>query len=218
VVAAVETAAAAPAFDASRQTSGHESVIHDFDFHPGEPHVRIFSTPRSGVLRWDECAVVVEGLYGDVVLRHYAFRKEWFKVNVTTDRVGRIVETPTTSNAPAFAFNCDVATPMIQDGDTVLAVDLFADVLVRADGTTFETVDQADFDAALSNGLISASEHRHGTEGLARLMELIQGNVLIPFLTEVCPFGPSSAWPAPPMTLVPLAGVPLLQPGLRSTW
>lgn len=193
-------------------------VIRDFDFHPGEPHVRVFSGSRSGVLRWDERAAVLEALYGDIVLRHYAFSDEWFKINVTVDRAGRIVETPATVDAPAFAFNCDIATPMMRDGDAILAVDLCADVLVREDGTTFEIVDLGDFDAAVANGSISASEHRHGKEGLARLTELIRRNELIPFLNDACPFGPSTAPPAEPMAFVPLSDVPLLQPGRRPTW
>lgn len=193
-------------------------VIRDFDFHPGEPHVRVFSGSRSGVLRWVERAVVLEALYGDVVLRHYAFGDEWFKINVTVDRAGCIVETPATADAPAFAFNCDIATPMMRDGDAILAVDLCADVLVRQDGTTFEIVDLGDFDAAVANGSISASEHRHGKEGLARLTELIRRNELIPFLNDACPFGPSTAPPAEPMAFVPLSDMPLLQPGRRPTW
>lgn len=197
-------------------------MVRDFDFHPGEPHVRVFSSLRSGVLRWDERAVVLEALYGDVALRHYVFGDEWFKINVTTDRAGRIVETPSTVDTPAFAFNCDIATPMILEGAAipvaVHAVDLCADVLVRADGTTFEIVDLAAFDAAVANGLISAGEYRHGKSGLTRLTGLIRRNELIPFLNGVYPFGPTTAPPARPMTLVPLSEAPLLQPGRRPTW
>jgi hypothetical protein len=37
---------------------------------------------------------------------------------------------------PAFALNCDIATPMALQGGAVYAVDLFADVLVRKDGVS----------------------------------------------------------------------------------
>lgn len=37
-----------------------------------------------------------------------------------------------------FTFNCDIATPLVRQGDAVLAVELFLDVLVRRDGITHE--------------------------------------------------------------------------------
>ena len=221
VIPAAETVAvtAAKASDRSDATAG---LIPVFDFHPGEPHVRLFSCLSANVLRHDRVAFVSEALYGDRILRHYAFAEEWFKINVTTDRLGGIVETTPPVAVPAFAFNCDIATPMLHSGGAVHAavhaVDLGVEVLVRRDGTTFEIVDLADLDAALSNGLISAREHRYGVEGLARLIDLIQRNGLVPFLSDVCPFGPTSASPATPMRLVPVSDVPLLRPGQRPTW
>lgn len=197
---------------------GDGDVIRDFDFHPGEPHVRVFSFDRSCIVRWDDLCFVSESLFGDVVLRHYAFRDEWFKVNVTTDRNSRIVETPSTADASEFAFNCDIATPMIRDGDAVHGVDLFADVLVRDDGVTFEIVDQEQLDAAPSAGLISPKEHRQARDGVDRLIELIHRKELISFLNDVYPFGESRAQPAQPMQLVPVEEVPLVQSGLRPSW
>lgn len=104
-------------------------VLRDHDFHPDEPTVRVFRTPPAGVLRFDDEVLVFAVRYGDRVLRHYAFADRWFKVNVTSDLDGRLVETGDLQ----FAFNCDVATPMERDGDAVYAVDLFTDVLVRTD-------------------------------------------------------------------------------------
>ena len=196
----------------------NRDVIRDFDFHPDEPHVRVFSCVPSTVLRWDDRVFVCESLFGDIVLRHYAFEDEWFKINVTTDRAGRIVETPPSTDAPAFAFNCDIATPMRREGNDVYAVDLFADVLVGDDGTTFEIVDFVKFDQAASKGSISPKEFRHGKAGLARLTELIDRSELISFLAGVCPFGESSAQSALPMSLVPVQEVPLVQPRRRPSW
>ena len=173
------------------------------------------------MLRHDSAALGTEAVYDNTVLRHYAFANEWFKVNITTDRAGRFLEAPTTTDVPAFAFNCDIAIPMLRSGGAVHAavhaVDLSADVLVRADGTTFATVDRAGLDAARAHGLISAREHRFGVEGLARLIDLIQRHALVSFLNEICPFGPTSALPALPMAVAPLADVPLLRPGQRPT-
>lgn len=74
--------------------------LHDFDFHPGESEVRLFTVPRAGVLRADEEAVFYQVCYGDVVLRHYAFAGHWFKINVTTDLWGNLVETGPRAGAP----------------------------------------------------------------------------------------------------------------------
>ncbi|MFI7699954.1 hypothetical protein [Nonomuraea sp. NPDC049480] len=74
--------------------------LHDFDFHPGESEVRLFTLPRAGVLRADEEAVVHEVRHGDVVLRHYAFAGHWLHINVTTDLSGNLVETGPRAGAP----------------------------------------------------------------------------------------------------------------------
>lgn len=69
-----------------------DAPIHDFDFHPNEPDVRLFRMPRSGVLRLDERAFVAQVRYGDVVLHHYAIGDRGFKINVTTDMEGNVIE------------------------------------------------------------------------------------------------------------------------------
>jgi hypothetical protein len=93
-----------------------------------------------GVLRLDNQIVVTEALYDDVVLRHYAFADTWFKVNVTTDIAGNLVETGDAGQR--FAFNCDVATPMERAATSTFGVDLFIDVLVRDDATSHIVGDQ----------------------------------------------------------------------------
>jgi hypothetical protein len=49
------------------------ACIHDYDFHPPD-EVRIFSMPASGVRRLDDGTCVAEVRYGDITVRHYAFR------------------------------------------------------------------------------------------------------------------------------------------------
>jgi hypothetical protein len=73
--------------------------------------------------------------YGDILVWRYTFADHWFKVNITTDPQGRLVETTPPGHVPPFALNCDSATPMVRHRDAVLAVDLWLDVLVRSDGT-----------------------------------------------------------------------------------
>lgn len=194
-------------------------LISDFDFHPDEPYVREFRVPRHDVLRIDSSAFVCEAEADGVVLRHYAFADEWFKVNVTFDRAGSLVETPALQGiAPPFAFNCDIATPMLSTPSAVSAVDLFLDVLVRADGVAHEVVDVDEFEAALATGLLSSPEAAGARSGLDRLVGLVASGDLMAFLDDAWPFGRSVAGPALPIRRVPVAECPLVQPGLRATW
>lgn len=193
-------------------------VVRDLDFHPRETTVRVFAIPRPGVLRLDDEAFVAETRRGNVVFRHYASANEWFKINVTLDLAGSAVETPPGPDHPAFAFNCDIATPMQRAGGDVFAVDLFADVLVRADGRSSTVKDEADLVHAANSGLISAHELASAHVGLARLVSLIGAGDLIPFLEAACPFRPTNAPEGRPMTRLSLAGVPQLQPERRWSW
>lgn len=195
-----------------------DDVIRDFDFHPDEPFVRVFSVPRSNVLRLDDHTFVSETRIGDIVLRHYAFANEWFKVNVTSDRAGTLTETPAGPGHTAFAFNCDITTPMRCDGSMIFAVDLFTDVLVRGDGTTFHVKDEAELTHAAGTGLVSWHEVTAAQVGLERLITLIESGGLVPFLDSVYPFGPSNAPEGRPSTLIPLTAVAQVRPEHRWTW
>jgi Protein of unknown function (DUF402) len=194
-------------------------LVGDFDFHPDELYVRQFQARSRDVLRRDDVAFVCEAASDGAVLRHYALADEWFKINVTFDRAGSLVETPAGSGiSRPFAFNCDIATPMRTGPSAVYAVDLFLDVLVGADARTYDVVDEDEFEQAVAGELVSAGEAVGARRGLVRLTELIERGGLIAFLEAVCPFGPSPAGPALPMLRTPLAEVPLVQPGRRPTW
>ena len=193
-------------------------LVSDFDYHPYEPHVRQFRVPHGNVLRFDAEAYVCDALFGDVMLRHFAFRDEWFKVNVTLDEAGKLVETPGGPDHPPFAFNCDVATPMVTHGNVVYAVDLYADVLVEADGVSHQVQDILELEEAAARGLLSEYELHNARRGLDRLLGLVKNGELMSFLNSVFPFVPSGAGPALPMLRVPLAAVPELQPQHRQTW
>lgn len=190
------------------------TVRADYDFHPDESTVRVFTTPASGVLQLDDDVAITEAVTSGVVLRHYAFGDRWFKINVTTDQQGELVET----GAPQqrFAFNCDIATPMERDGNATFAVDLFVDVLVRADLRSIHVGDQDEFEQALSVGLISHAEGEQARRGVAELLERVKAGTLLPWLDELCPFGPTEPPEAPPMRWeeVPRR----LLPQIRRTW
>src|SRR5258708_13873347 len=115
----------------------HGRVLADHDFHPDEPAVRIFRTPSPGVLRLDDDVAISEAVYDEAVLRHYAFAAHWFKVNVTISLSGCLTETG--DPGCRFAVNCDIATPMERDGDSTFGVDLFTNVVVRDDATSYSS-------------------------------------------------------------------------------
>lgn len=189
-------------------------MTEDFDFHPDEPTVRVFVTPPAALVRLDDEVAIIEVRDGGVVLRHYAFRDRWFKVNVTTDLEGRLVESGDAANR--FALNCDIATPMERDGDAIFAVDLFADVLIRADARRYRVGDMDELEDAPTAGLISAAEAAAAHRGLVDLLELVDAGHLLPWLAELHPFGPCDPPPALPMERCPVPG--RLQAGHRPTW
>jgi predicted RNA-binding protein associated with RNAse of E/G family len=189
-------------------------VLTDHDFHPDEDTVRLFFTPPSGVLRLDDEVVVTEVMYDEVVLRHYAFSKHWFKVNVTTDEHGRLIETG--DEAQQFSFNCDISTPMERDGLSVFGVDLFIDLLIRRDASSYLVGDEDEFEEIVERGLISKAEASAARGGLTELLAMVEARRLIPWLNEFVPFGPTSSPAAPSMERGPIPS--RMQPGLRATW
>ncbi len=192
--------------------------VRDFDFHPDEDDVRVFVTEPDGVLRLGDDVYVSVGRYGDVILWHYAFARHWFKVNLTTGPDGRIVETGGDKPGSRFAFNCDIATPMRRRNTAVYAVDLFADVLVHADGVTYRVCDLEEFQQAPGRGLILPGEARGAQQGLAELTGIIERGELAAFLRQTCPAGPLNPPTASPAERAPLTRVPLLSKENRAIW
>jgi predicted RNA-binding protein associated with RNAse of E/G family len=100
---------------------------------------------------------------------------------------------------------------MLRHDDAVFAVDLWLDVLVRADGVTYGVHDHDDFDAAIRRGWLSEREAEGARTGLRELVELIERRELVAFLAGVHPFDGAPAPPAPDEQRVPLSAVPLRQ-------
>jgi hypothetical protein len=192
--------------------------VRDFDFHPDEDDVRVFTVDAAGVLRLDPAVFVSHARYDDAVLWHYAFADQWFKINLTTDPTGAVIETGASGAADGFAVNCDLATPMWQQDMAVYAVDLFLDVLVRSDGRTYRVCDVDELAHAIAGGQISANEAAHAVRGLTDLVSMTERGTLLPWLYEVHPYGPADPPAAMPLERVGLAHVPHLQPGHRATW
>jgi hypothetical protein len=117
-----------------------------------------------------------------------------------------------------FAFNCDTATPMRRHGDAVLAVDLFADPLVRADAASYRVCDLDELGQAIRDGLIVPGEARGAARGLAELTVIVERRDLLAFLSRACPVGPLRPPAAAPVGYIPLSRVPLLDRGSRAAW
>jgi hypothetical protein len=178
-------------------------VLSDHDFHPDEPTVRLFRTAGLGVLHLADEAAVTEARYGHAILRHYAFSDHWYKINVTTDADGSLIETG--DEGRRFAFNCDIATPMERDGQSLFAVDLFIDVLVGKDPSSWVVVDEEEFDDKLGQALLSPAEARGARAGLGELVAVIERRELLPWLDSIVPFGSCDPPPAVSMLRVPVA-------------
>jgi len=189
----------------------------DYDFHPPED-LRVFTYGQQSVLRFDETALVVEADCGGTLLRHYAFADRWFKINVTTDCAGNFVEEQADPTPIAFCFNCDIVTPLVSDRNAVFAVDLWVDVLVRADGLTYYVGDVDEFGDAVANHWLSEREANGARAGLTELIDIIERKQLIAFLSEVQPFGSTEAPRANAMRRVPASRFPLVHPNSRPSW
>jgi hypothetical protein len=194
------------------------AVIRDYDFHPPDD-ARLFSMPKAGVRRLDDEAFVAHVSYGEVLMRHYAFRDHWFKVSCTMNSGGGFVDTTSPEDGvPPFTFNCDIATPMLRRRDAVFAVDLWLDVLVRCDGVTYGVYDEHDFGEAIGLGWLSEREAAGARAGLRELIDLIEGRELVAFLAGFHPFGVAAAPAAPEAQRVQLGDIPLLHAGTRPSW
>jgi hypothetical protein len=193
------------------------AVVCDLDFHPDEPTIRAFKFARADVARIDDDAFVSRARYGDIVLHHYAWSDRWFKVNVTTDLAGHVVETAADGSAPAFAFNIDVATPMRRLGDDVFAVDLFGDLLVRTD-CSYVVTGEDEIEPAAQAGQISSRERDAARQGLLELIELVEAGHLTTLLAQTAPLSRSAPSPAREVARIPIGDFPLLAAESRWTW
>jgi hypothetical protein len=101
-------------------------------------------------------------------------------------------------------------------GNAVLAVDLFADLLVRADSASYRVCDLDELDQACRDGLILPEEARGAARGLAELTAIVERGDLLAFLSRACPVGPVQPPAAAPVEYVPLSRVPLLGLGSRA--
>lgn len=170
-----------------------DHLLHH-DFHPPE-EVRVFAVPASGICRWDDEVIVYDVLVGDLVLRHFSFRRMWFVVNCTLDRSGN----PFVDQGLKYrSFNCDISTPHYIEGSNVYNIDLFIDVLVSPDGRRYLVTDEDEFESAAEHRWITREEQTGARKGLANLLEIIETQGLVGYLEGIYPFGSVKADTEPP--------------------
>lgn len=100
----------------------------------------------------------------------------------------------------------------------MFAVDLSADVLVRADGVSYRVCDLAEFQQARGQGPILPDEAQGAERGMAELKGIIERGELLAFLSRACPIGPLNPPAAAPPRRVALSRVPLLSPDSRAAY
>lgn len=189
-------------------------MLLDHDFHPDEDTVRVFRTPGSGVLRLDDEVFISQTRCYGGILRHYAFSKHWFKINISLDEDGRPIAPG--DGPQRFAFNCDIATPMERDGGNLFGVDLFIDVLLGPSAESVHVQDEDELREAVERGFVSKSEAIAAEGGLNELLRLVETKDLVPWLTEFHSFDPCDPPVAPAMERV---AVPARMRAVsRSTW
>jgi hypothetical protein len=198
--------------------SGHDVGIFLSHHNLKAPdEVAVFSVPARGIRRWDAEALVYDVRVSEHgALRHYAFFRRWFQVNVTLDLEGRFVPEPGPID---WCFNCDVSTPIFTLGPHAYSMDLELDVLAAPDGQRHVVVDEDEFAHASRQGWITEIEQAGAWRGLEELLGRIQSGTFLAFLEAICPFAPLHDLPLqPPVAFRRLADVPRLHPEHRARY
>ncbi len=180
--------------------------------------VRVFTVPCLGVQRRDREALVYDVAVGQgTVLRHYSWPDHWFEVNCAFTTDGDLIEEQ--GALTPWAFNCDISTPHLTQGDSVYNVDLELDVLVAADGIRHTIKDRDDFATAVDKGWIGPTEARGAQQGLAELLAIVEQGHLRRFLESVRPFDTLQTQALqPPVRRRRLDDIPLLHLESRARW
>ncbi len=134
-------------------------------------------------------ALVLDGLLGDteqIVCRSYLFFERWLEIFVTfDDRLALCTD----ARAPfPFAFNCDLTTPYYRVADRLFTTDLAVDVLVAADGMTYQVKDVGEFEAWYRQGAFGSDWYEGVKRELAALTQLLETNQFLNFLNAIAPF------------------------------
>lgn len=151
-------------------------------------------------------AVVFDGLLADseqIVCRSYLFFERWLEIFVTFDDRLALRADPVATFP--FAFNCDLTTPYHRVDDRLFTTDLSVDVLVAADGMTYQVKDVAEFEAWYSRGAFGSGWYKNVRRELAALTQLLETNQFLRFLNDIAPFPVES--PRAPLSVMDRAAL-----------
>lgn len=118
--------------------------------------------------------------------RSYLFRQRWLEIFVTFDAELRLLPDP--DDPFPFVCNCDLTTPYLVRGTDGYTIDLFLDVLVAADGRTYQIRDREEFEEAATTGSIPLSWYQAVQRDLAWLINLLDTNQFLPMLQHMAAF------------------------------
>ena len=155
-------------------------------------HVRRFEHPGRPV-HVGSNAIVVDTLsvwegrhaYG----RYYGFLDRWLSVFVTFDINDLSLTSYTKSEFP-FAFNCDMTTPHYVHGGAIYTTDLLLDVLVLADGRSYQLVDVEEFEQAHAQDVFGHAWYDGAKREADRVIREVESGLFIDTLREVAPSPP----------------------------
>ena len=121
-----------------------------------------------------------------IYCRGYYFLDRWLSVFVTFDEQLELRED--SDHSLPFAFNCDITTPHYRRGNSIFTCDLYIDILVRADGATYQLEDLEDFQKAFASELFGRTWFDNARREMDWLVDLVESSGFPDFLNEVAPF------------------------------
>ena len=135
-------------------------------------------------------AVVIDSVVieGDIstYCRGYYFLDRWLSVFVTFDE--QLGLKSDSDHSFPFAFNCDITAPHYYRRDSIFTTDLYLDILVGTDGSTYQIEDSEDFQKAFDVGFFGRGWFDGARQETERLIDVLESGRFLDFLNEVEPF------------------------------
>ncbi|MFC1717511.1 hypothetical protein ACFL6S_27875 [Candidatus Poribacteria bacterium] len=118
--------------------------------------------------------------------RGYYFLDRWLSVFITFNE--QLELRPEPDYDFPFAFNCDITTPHYCQERSIFTTDLYLDVLVGADGITYQLEDSEDLQKAFDASLFGRRWFDNARREADWLVDTLEGGRFLDFLNEVEPF------------------------------
>lgn len=147
--------------------------------------IRVFEYNSEPVYAGSD-AVVFDSLIHDTHCRGYYFLDSWLSVFITFDEQLKLK--PDSNHNFPFAFNCDITTPHYWNGNSIFTSDLYIDILVGADGSSYQLEDMENFQNAFEKGLFGRKWLDGARQEAEQLIDLLESAQFLDFLNKVEPF------------------------------